>query len=378
MKRKLSKQAKRGLLICGCTIGVGCGTVTADMGIEQNEYDVPIEQIKSPSVNKVHSQPPAESSSRPVSSQATSQVQQQTTVGPVEDSPLFFDTEGLSDEDGLGQLTYQWQARQANGTWTMVEEGTSQSFSPRQAQVNKPLRVRIEYLDGQGTLESIVSPATPPVKNVNDLPTGKLKLIGKSVEDQALHIDASEINDEDGMGKISYIWERSEDGVAWTSVSNDRVDASLLRLTQQHVGYLYRGKVTYTDHFGTVESVRTLPSDVVQNLDDPVLGALAIRGKLATGASLSVDTSQLLDEDGIKSISVIWQVSENGTHWESVADVKDRTLNLTKQNVGQVIRAKAIVIDNFGNQSEVFSPVSEPVENVNSRPSGIIRIIGGQ
>ena len=47
------------------------------------------------------------------------------SLGPLEGQTLILDTEGLIDEDGIGQLHFQWQIQETTGRWSMVDEGTS-------------------------------------------------------------------------------------------------------------------------------------------------------------------------------------------------------------------------------------------------------------
>ena len=377
MNSKLTKAIKLALIIYSASMVSACMSVYAGMGSD-SDYDSQSEALQTSTQNKALKSSLQSAKTRQSATQkdtAQTQNSTQNTGGPLEDQPLIFDTEGLVDDDGIGQLTYQWQVQEPTGRWVTVHEALSQSFTPRQAHVNKSLRARIEYLDGQGTLESIITPATQPVQNVNDLPSGRLMLTGDPLEDQTLQIDASSVTDEDGMGLITYSWERSKDGTQWNAYSISDSDPSLLRLKQEHVGYAFRGRMSYTDGFGSNESMATPVSGVVQNLDDPAIGPLIITGSLLKGSKLNVDTSQITDEDGIASISITWQTSDNGASWQVASDIKNRELTLTRNHVGKVIRARAVVVDNFGNQAKIFSSVSTPVQNVNSRPSGVIRII---
>jgi hypothetical protein len=298
---------------------------------------------------------------------------ERTADSPVEDQPLFFDTEGLIDDDGIGKMNYKWEAKDANGNWLLV--GNAESFTPKQEHVGMPLRVRVEYLDGNGTLESIVTPETGPVLNVNDLPSGGIEITGRPIEDQTLRIDTSSLTDEDGLGIFTYTWERSQDKTTWSAYPGNAADPSLLRLTQNEVGFSFRGRVDYIDGFGTPESVTSRPSEVIANIDDPTMGEPRIVGDLETGSTLSIDTSALSDEDGIASISAIFEMSKEGINWQIAVETENRSLTLAKQHIGMIFRVKATVVDNFGNQAVVYSPVSKPVQNVNSKPRGSIRII---
>lgn len=308
--------------------------------------------------------------STPTSDNSTNE---RTADSPVEDQPLFFDTEGLIDDDGIGRMNYKWEAKQANNSWLLVSN--SESFTPKQEHVGMQLRVRVEYLDGNGTLESIVTPETGPVLNVNDLPVGGIEITGKPIEDQTLRIDTSSLTDEDGLGSFTYNWERSQDKVKWSPYPINAADQSLLRLTQNEVGFSFRGRVDYVDGFGTRESVTSRPSAVIANIDDPTMGEPRIVGDLETGSTLSIDTSALSDEDGIASISAIFEMSKEGINWQIAVETENRSLSLAKQHIGMIFRVKATVVDNFGNQAVVYSPISKPVQNVNSKPRGTIRII---
>ena len=110
----------------------------------------------------------------------------------MEDQPLVIDVSNLYDEDGLGDLTMQWQVQLVSGGWQTIDGATSQSFTPRQNHVGSSLRVVIQYVDGEGTLEVIETAPTGKVQNSNDLPQGLPVISGSSVEDNTIKIDAPE------------------------------------------------------------------------------------------------------------------------------------------------------------------------------------------
>jgi hypothetical protein len=76
----------------------------------------------------------------------------------------------LSDLDGLGLISYQWQSSSDGGTtWTNLISGATLTLA--QAQVGKKIRVTANYTDGHGTAESAISAASIAVANINDAPT---------------------------------------------------------------------------------------------------------------------------------------------------------------------------------------------------------------
>ena len=130
-------------------------------------------------------------------------------------------------------------------SWTNISKAVNQSFTPREIHVGKKLRVVISYVDGQGNLETLTSPPSTPVKNVNDKPTGSARLIGTSAEDSALVVDTSSISDEDGIGGFDITWQRSSSKSDWEAYPS--VKSEVLRLTQEHVNYSFRAVVSYLD-----------------------------------------------------------------------------------------------------------------------------------
>ncbi len=295
--------------------------------------------------------------------------------GPMEDQPLVIDVSNLYDEDGLGDLTMQWQVQLPSGGWQTIDGATSQSFTPRQNHVGRSLRVVIQYVDGEGTLEVIETAPTGAVQNSNDLPQGLPIISGSSVEDNTIKIDVSGISDEDGVGQFTYQWERSSDAARWTPYQTNSSNPALLRLNQPEVGFAYRAIVSYVDGFGTNETLVTPATNMVQNIDDPVEGEVMVVGQSRKGQRLQIDTSNLSDDDGIANVRSTWEMSDNGRSWVSIPDVYGNSMTLAQAHVGSLIRVRAVVVDTFGSETTLYSQPTSLVQNVNSKPKGVIRIL---
>jgi hypothetical protein len=295
--------------------------------------------------------------------------------GPMEDQPLVIDVSNLYDEDGLGDLTMQWQVQLPSGGWQTIDGATSQSFTPRQNHVGRALRVVIQYVDGEGTLEVIETAPTGAVQNSNDLPQGLPIISGSSVEDNTIKIDVSGISDEDGVGQFTYQWERSSDAARWTPYQTNSSNPALLRLNQPEVGFAYRAIVSYVDGFGTTETLVTPATNMVQNIDDPVEGEVIVVGQAKKGQRLQIDTSNLSDDDGIANVRSTWEMSDNGRSWVSIPDVYGNSMTLAQAHVGSLIRIRAVVVDNFGSETTLYSQPTSLIQNVNSKPKGVIRIL---
>ena len=294
----------------------------------------------------------------------------------IEDVPLIIDLSSVTDSDGMGSVSVQWQISSDNKKWTNISGATNQSFTPREIHVGSRLRVAISYVDGQGNLEPLISPPSTPVRNVNDKPTGSARLIGSAVEDSALVVDTSSIADEDGIGGFDITWQRSSSKSSWEAYPAGQNE--VLRLTQSQVGYSYRAVVSYIDSHGTREVLYTSPSETIDNLDDPVQGEVSIIGEPKEGVTLKALSDSLSDEDGIASISISWETSKDGRNWIGLNSLSGPILPLTQSLVGSQVRARVAVVDNFGIETNLYSQATRTVENVNNKPSGriVIRRVG--
>ena len=290
----------------------------------------------------------------------------------IEDEPLIIDVSGISDSDGVGKIYVQWQKETSDGRWIDIFGATQQSFTPRQVHVGQTLRVQITFLDNQGNLETLFSSPSSPVQNVNDKPKGGPLLVGNAKEDASLIVDTSSVSDEDGIGEMQVIWQRSKQGSDWQAF--DDTTGEVLKLGQMHVNYAYRAIVAYLDGQDTREVMISSPSDIVMNLDDPVEGEVILSGEANENGTLMADTSQITDEDGVASLSVQWESSKDGRSWSIMENIQGIRLDLGLYLVGSQIRARLSVVDNFGTETILVSQPSRTIENVNNKPSGSIII----
>ena len=274
------------------------------------------------------------------------------------------------DDDGMGNVQVQWQISSDGAAWMNLTGAVQQSFTPRETHVGQQLRVQISYVDGQGNLETLVSPASTPVQNVNDKPTGAPRLTGEAREEGALVVDTSLIADEDGVGTYSVIWQRSSTKTDWQAYPN--AVSEVLQLTQNHVGYSYRAVVSYTDRHGTKEMLLTNPSETVSNVDDPVEGEVLLAGDAAEGSTLVANTARVSDEDGIASLTIGWESSEDGRNWRAIETAGTSRFGLSQTMVGKQVRARVSVVDSFGVETIIFSQATNTVKNVNNAPAGTI------
>jgi Ca2+-binding RTX toxin-like protein len=147
-------------------------------------------------------------------------------------------------------------------------------------------------------------------------PTGSLTISGTATDDQTLTANTSSIQDLDGLGTLHYQWQRSSNGGAdWSNIGADQ--ATYL-LGDIDVGTIVRITVSYTDGFGTAESLTSAATGAVANINDTPVG---------------VNDSKAVNEDAIATGSVLVNDSD--------ADIGDtiRVSNVSNAGGGQPISA---------------------------------------
>ena len=193
-----------------------------------------------------------------------------STMAPVEDVELSL-TPAFADADGLpaaADITYAWQWADNQGTWTTSATGADTTFTPGDVEAGRPLRVVATFTDDSGVLESITSPATAPVKNVNDEPTGfAISPLEPSVGDlmtatEPVDVDGTQDANGQMISSFVYQWQSSGNGGAsWQNINGTR--SSTFTPTAAQAGLLIRARVKYTDAHGTAETVFSQASTAV-------------------------------------------------------------------------------------------------------------------
>ena len=279
--------------------------------------------------------------------------------GVAREDEILTVTDNLSDEDGLGDIAYQWLS---NGT--PISGAISSTLLLGQAQVGSTISVLASYTDGNGTHESVESVATSVVQNVNDAPTGSITLAGQPTEDQTLSI-INTLSDEDGIETDSFVYQWFEDSTPVAGATDET-----FVLTQAQVGKIMRLSLSYTDLSGTEETVYSDLSSAIENVNDEPVGEVTISGSLAQGGVLSVSNT-LSDEDGLGVISYQWYVDSS-----LAPGATGMTYTLTQAEVGRRLSVTAIYTDGFGTNESVSSATTSPIANVNDEPQGSVTLSG--
>ncbi|MFH1217245.1 MAG: Ig-like domain-containing protein [Pseudomonadota bacterium] len=272
-----------------------------------------------------------------------------TITGTATEDQTLTATNTIADKDGLGIISYQWQRDSID-----IAGATGDTLILGDADIGAVITVVASYTDAGGTAESMTSNGTSPVANVNDTPTGSVTISGTATEDQTLTA-TNTIADNDGLGVISYQWQR--DGVDIAGATGDT-----LILGDADVGAVITVAASYTDAGGTAESLTSSGTSPVVNVNDTPTGNVTITG-IATEDQTLTATNTIADDDGLGVISYQWQ--RDGV---DIAGATGDTLILGDADVGAVISVVASYTDAGGTSESMTSSGTSPVANVNDTP----------
>lgn len=258
---------------------------------------------------------------------------------------------------GTGSLTYQWQRSSDGLQWLAIDGATNASFELTQIDVGTRLRVIAVYSDDIGNYEVVTSESSSPIANVNDAPVGNVLLDGLAAQGQILSAQVN-LSDADGLGALTYQWQTSSNGDAWVNIVG--ATAAQFALQQSHVGTSVRVVVSYTDAYGTAESIASAASGLIENVNDLPQGGLVVIGQLAVGNVLTLSNS-ITDRDGLGAMNYQWQRSTDGVNWINLANGNATSYTLSNDDVGYRIRALASYTDAYGTLEQVSASATAVV-----------------
>jgi uncharacterized delta-60 repeat protein len=254
----------------------------------------------------------------------------------------------LADTDGLGVITYQWLRDDV-----AITNATQSTYTLTQTDVGKKISVKAGYTDNAGTSESVISIATSSVTNVNDTPKGNVTISGTANQNQILTANNT-LTDLDGLGTITYQWLSNN-----KEISNST--QSTYKLAQSDVGNVISVKASYTDGFGSKETVTSAATAKIENVNDAPTGNVSISGLAAQGQTLTI-VNTLADLDGLGTIKYQWL--SNGA---ALSGATKTSYVLSSSDIGKTISVKASYTDLLGTSESVTSQSSDAV--ISTKPS---------
>ena len=243
-----------------------------------------------------------------------------------------------------GTLTISFNA---STTQARVNEVLS-SIGYANSSSTPPSSVQIDWLFNDGDSAGALTAAGSTQVTITN-PNAPIIITGSLTQGQQLTADTSALTDPNGIGPISYQW--SADGTAISGATG-----STFTLGQDQVGKAITVTASYTDSFGTAESVTSSPSTDVANVNDTPTGGVTFSGTATQGGTLTAAIDTLKDLDGMGTVSYQWYAGD-----KAITGATTDTLVLTQDQVGKAITVTASYTDKLGAAESVTSSPSTAV-----------------
>ena len=287
-----------------------------------------------------------------------------TIIGKAETGEtLTADTSGITDADGLTNVsyTYQWIANDGT-TDTDIENATAATYTLVTADEGKTIKVKVSFTDDATNSQTLTSAATPPVTPPNIPATGAPTISGTAQVGETLTADTSGITDAEGLTNDSYSYQWiANDGTTDTDIQ-DATD-STYTLTDSDEGKAIKVKVSFTDdadHEETLTSAAT--AAVAAKPNSPATGAPTIDGTAQVGETLTALANGITDEDGLDDVSYSYQwVSNDGTTDTDISGQTGSTYTLVSADGGKTIKVRVGFTDDANNSETLTSEATATV-----------------
>ena len=306
---------------------------------------------------------------------------------------LTADTSGISDADGLTDVSfsYQW-TRNDESADAGISGATDSTYTLVDADAGKTIKVRVSFTDGGGNPESLTSAATAAVAPAADdteysCPIVSATLTVGRVGDNYGY--QSFLNPQAGslvpnsfvLDDVTYTVGSIETAADYFTVFGvdrklpvgftleldgaqfESSDASLASYTYGHV-YTWLGRGMDWD-VGEEVAVSLILRERVENT--PQTGGPAICGTAQVGQTLTADTAGVSDDDGLGSGVFEYQwVRGDGTTDTDIAGATGATYTLAAADEGKTVKVRVSFTDGGGNPE---SQTSAATPAVTARPN---------
>ena len=169
---------------------------------------------------------------------------------------LAADTSGMSDADGLSNVSfsYQWLADDVE-----IAGATGSTYTLADSDEGKTVKVRVSFTDDAANPESLTSAATVAVEaRPNSPATGAPTISGTAETGETLTAETSGIADADGLGNVQYEYQ-------WLTDDAEIAGATSLTYTlvSAEEGKVIKVRVSFADDAGNEETLTSAATDAV-------------------------------------------------------------------------------------------------------------------
>ena len=258
----------------------------------------------------------------------------------------------------------------ANDTVTItLPETTDCNASGAICKAARPLR---------GPVTASIPEAAPQVEEQqaadNNVATGAPAITGTPQVGETLTASTSGISDEDGTENAVFAHQWiAYDGTTDTDIQG--ANASTHTLTDADQGRTIQVRVSFTDDAGNDESLTSAATAAVAaRPNSPATGAPAITGTAQVGETLTADTSDISDSDGMDDATFSFQWLADDA---DIAGATGSSYTLTDTDEDKAIKVRVSFTDDSGNEETLTSAATDAVAaRPNSPATGAPTISG--
>lgn len=270
-------------------------------------------------------------------------------------------TNTLADADGLGTFKHQWYSGA-----TKVGTDTT-TYTTVASDVGNVVTCAITYTDGKGNNESVTSNS---ITVTAALVIGAVIITGNSYVGQVLGASNTL---SDTTPPVTYTWYYGP--ISPTNTSIALGTTHLLSLSE--VGKDIYVEASYTNTSGVTTVKQSSLVRILAAANNVPTGGVTITGNALAGSVLTVDTSKLVDADGLGAFSYQWKagyIDIAGATSSTYTTVVNTISN--PGDLGKVISCTVSYTDGVGNAESVDSDTITVTSALNSLPTGTVTING--
>ena len=265
---------------------------------------------------------------------------------------LTADTSNISDLDGITNPTFAYQWR-GGGLTIIGATGSTYTLTARDQ--GKTITVRVRFIDDRNSIESRISNATTAVAAApNRQATGKPTIGGTPQVGQTLTADTSNISDLDGITNPTFAYQWRGGGLTIIGATG-----STYTLTASDQGKTITVRVRFIDDRNSIESrISNATTAVAAAPNRQATGKPTISGTPQVGETLTADTANIADEDGLTNVSYSYQWIAGGSE---ISGATGSTHTLTASEQGQTIQVRVTFTDDANNEDTLTSEATAEV-----------------
>ena len=199
---------------------------------------------------------------------------------------------------------------------------------------------------------TVTGPAEAPP--ANNAAAGAPTISGTPQVEQTLTADTSSITDDDGLTNVSYSYQ-------WTAGGSDiaGATASTYTLTASEQGKTVQVRVTFTDDADNEETLTSIATaEVTAAPNREATGQPNIGGTPQVEETLTADTANIADQDGLTNVSYRYQWTAGGS---DIGGATGSTYTLTSSEQGKTIQVRVTFTDDADNEETLTSEATAEV-----------------